>query len=76
MTVTQAHIRAGLDKLPRFKLSHLNTPLEPLDRLRQALIDDGVSVPYRMLVKRDDTTGLAFVGNKGRHFEYEMAKIL
>ena len=76
MTVTQAHIRAGLEKLPRFKLSHLNTPLEPLDRLRQALIDEGVSVPNRMLVKRDDTTGLAFGGNKGRHFEFEIANIL
>jgi len=76
MTVTQAHIRNRLEKLPRFKLSHLNTPLEPLDRLRQALIDEGVSVPNRMLVKRDDTTGLAFGGNKGRHFEFEIAHIL
>jgi L-cysteate sulfo-lyase len=76
MAVTQAHIRAGFEKLPRFKLSHLNTPLEPLDRLRQALIDEGVPVPNRMLVKRDDTTGLAFGGNKGRHFEFEIARIL
>ena len=76
MAVTQAHIRSGLDKLPRFKLSHLDTPLEPLDRLRQALIDEGVSVPNRLLVKRDDTTGLAFGGNKGRHFEFEIAHIL
>ena len=76
MVVTQAHIRQKLEELPRFKLSHLNTPLEPLDRLRQALLDDGVSVPNRMLVKRDDTTGLAFGGNKGRHFEFEIANIL
>ncbi|MCH7984468.1 MAG: pyridoxal-phosphate dependent enzyme [Chloroflexi bacterium] len=76
MAVTQAHIRSGLEKLPRFKLSHLDTPLEPLDRLRQALIDEGVSVPNRLLVKRDDTTGLAFGGNKGRHFEFEIAHIL
>ncbi|MCZ6538770.1 MAG: pyridoxal-phosphate dependent enzyme, partial [Chloroflexi bacterium] len=76
MTVTQAHIRQNLDRLPRFKLSHLNTPLEPLDRLRQALIDEGVAVPNRMLVKRDDATGLAFGGNKGRHFEFEFAHIL
>jgi 1-aminocyclopropane-1-carboxylate deaminase/D-cysteine desulfhydrase-like pyridoxal-dependent ACC family enzyme len=76
MTITQEHIRAKLEELPRFKLSHLNTPLEPLDRLRQALIDEGISVPNRMLVKRDDVTGLAFGGNKGRHFEFEIAHIL
>ncbi len=76
MTITQKHIRTRLEELPRFKLSHLNTPLEPLDRLRQALIDEGVSVPNRILVKRDDVTGLAFGGNKGRHFEFEIARIL
>lgn len=76
MTVTREHIRNNLEKLPRFKLSHLNTPLEPLDRLRQALVDEGVSVPNRMLVKRDDVTGLAFGGNKGRHFEFEFGNIL
>jgi len=76
VTVTQEHIRSGLEKLPRFKLSHLNTPLEPLDRLRQALIDEGVAVPNRLLVKRDDASGLAFGGNKGRHFEFEIAHIL
>ena len=76
MAITKAHIRQNLDRLPRFKLSHLDTPLEPLDRLRQALIDEGVPVPNRMLVKRDDTTGLAFGGNKGRHFEFEIGHIL
>jgi len=76
MTITQEQIRTKLEELPRFKLSHLNTPLEPLDRLRQALIDEGNSVPNRMLVKRDDVTGLAFGGNKGRHFEFEIAHIL
>lgn len=76
MTTTQEKIREKLEELPRFKLSHLNTPLEPLDRLRQTLIDEGVPVPNRMLVKRDDVTGLAFGGNKGRHFEFEIAHIL
>ena len=73
---TREQIRSRLEELPRFKLSHLDTPLEPLDRLRQALIDEGVAVPNRMLVKRDDVTGLAFGGNKGRHFEFEIAHIL
>ena len=76
LTVSQEKIRTKLEELPRFKLSHLNTPLEPLDRLQQALKDEGVDVPNRMLVKRDDVTGLAFGGNKGRHFEFEIAHIL
>ena len=76
MTVSQEHIRKKLEELPRFKLSHLNTPVEPLDRLQQALIDEGVDVPNLILVKRDDVTGLAFGGNKGRHFEFEIAHIL
>jgi 1-aminocyclopropane-1-carboxylate deaminase/D-cysteine desulfhydrase-like pyridoxal-dependent ACC family enzyme len=76
VTISQEQFRVGLENLPRFKLSHLNTPLEPLDRLRQSLIDEGVPVPNRMLVKRDDTTGLAFGGNKGRHFEFEIAHVL
>jgi|TARA_B110000263_G_scaffold97998_1_gene85641 L-cysteate sulfo-lyase len=76
LTVSQEHIRKKLEELPRFKLSHLNTPVEPLDRLQQALIDEGVDVPNLILVKRDDVTGLAFGGNKGRHFEFEIAHIL
>jgi 1-aminocyclopropane-1-carboxylate deaminase/D-cysteine desulfhydrase-like pyridoxal-dependent ACC family enzyme len=76
MTISKEHFRSELEKLPRFKLSQLNTPVEPLDRLQQALVDQGVDVPNRMLVKRDDVTGLAFGGNKGRHFEFEIARIL
>ena len=29
----------------------------------------------RLLAKRDDTTGLAYGGNKSRHFEFEMAHV-
>jgi len=76
MRATRAQIRSSLDQFPRFKLSHLNTPIEPLNRLRNALIKEGVDVPNRMLVKREDLTGLAFGGNKGRHFEFEIANIL
>ena len=76
MSISPEQIRAKLEELPRFKLSTLNTPIEPLDRLQQALIDEGINVPNRMLVKRDDVTGLAFGGNKGRHFEFEIAHIL
>ena len=76
MTISLEHVHKKLEELPRFKLSHLNTPLEPLDRFRQSLFDEGVSVPNRILVKRDDVTGLAFGGNKGRHFEFEIGHIL
>jgi 1-aminocyclopropane-1-carboxylate deaminase/D-cysteine desulfhydrase-like pyridoxal-dependent ACC family enzyme len=76
MTIAQQQIRTKLKELSRFKLSTLNTRIEPLDRLQQALIDEGVDAPNRMLVKRDDVTGLAFGGNKSRHFEFAIAHIL
>ncbi len=41
-------------------LAHLPTPLEPMDRLAEALGGP------RLLVKRDDCTGLALGGNKAR----------
>ena len=66
----------ALENLPRFKLSHLNTPLETLERLKQDLSERGISTPDRILIKREDATGLAFGGNKGRHFEFEMGHIL
>jgi len=76
MTISRKHFQTKLKQLPRFKLSHLNTPLEPLDRLQKVLGKQGISAPNRLLVKRDDTTGLAFGGNKGRHFEFEIGRIL
>ncbi len=87
-TVTRNHIASGIEKLDRFKLSHLNTRLEEASSLRRAIEatvpvrassgsngKSGSPVP-RILVKRDDTTGLAFGGNKGRHFEFATAHIL
>jgi len=53
-----------LAALPRFPLAQLPTPLEEVTRLSHAL--DGV----RILVKRDDLTGLALGGNKTRKLEY------
>ncbi|MEE8248115.1 MAG: D-cysteine desulfhydrase, partial [Alphaproteobacteria bacterium] len=46
-----------LTKFPRYPLAHLPTPLEPLERLSDALGGP------RILVKRDDCTGLAMGGN-------------
>ena len=80
-TVTRAHIAKAISGLARFRLSHLNTPLEDAPRLRKAIaatvpVSATDSTPRRILVKRDDTTGLAFGGNKGRHFEFAIGAIL
>jgi D-cysteine desulfhydrase family pyridoxal phosphate-dependent enzyme len=54
--------------LPRIKIAQLPTPIEPLPRLGAEL--GGL----RLLVKRDDQTGLALGGNKTRKLEYLMAE--
>ncbi len=59
-----------LDHFPRVSLAHLPTPLEPMERLSAALGGP------RLLVKRDDCTGLATGGNKARKLEYLMADAL
>jgi 1-aminocyclopropane-1-carboxylate deaminase/D-cysteine desulfhydrase-like pyridoxal-dependent ACC family enzyme len=59
-----------VNRLPRFRLGHLPTPLERLDRFSQALAGPTV------WIKRDDCTGLAFGGNKTRHNEFLMADAL
>ena len=55
--------------LPRERVAFLPTPLEECPRLSQAL---GAT---RILMKRDDLTGLAFGGNKGRHLEFRMGDV-
>lgn len=47
----------------RLPLAHLPTPLDPLERL-------GALLGARLLVKRDDCTGVAGGGNKLRKLEY------
>lgn len=54
----------------RIELAHLPTPLEPMDRF-----SDWLGGP-RILVKRDDLTGLALGGNKARKLEYLCAEAL
>ncbi len=54
--------------IPRLHFAHLPTPIEELPRLTEAL-----SGP-RILVKRDDQTGLAFGGNKTRKLEFLVAE--
>lgn len=53
--------------LPRYPLAHLPTPLEDAPNLSRALGGP------RILVKRDDLTGLALGGNKARKLEYLIA---
>ena len=53
-----------IDSLPRFPLAQLPTPIARLDRL-----SDFIGGP-RLLVKRDDQTGLALGGNKTRKLEF------
>ncbi len=54
--------------IPRTRFATLPTPIEPLPRL-SALLGGP-----RLLVKRDDLTGLAFGGNKTRKLEFVLAE--
>ena len=54
--------------IPRIHFAHLPTPIEALPRLTEALNSP------RLLVKRDDQTGLAFGGNKTRKLEFLVAE--
>ena len=53
--------------IPRIRFAHLPTPIEALPHLSAALGGP------RLLVKRDDLTGLAGGGNKARKLEYLLA---
>ena len=57
-----------MQKLPRVRMAHLPTAVEPLPRLSEALGGPA------LLVKRDDQTGLAFGGNKTRKLEFLVAE--
>jgi D-cysteine desulfhydrase family pyridoxal phosphate-dependent enzyme len=54
----------GPGDVPRVRLAQLPTPLEPMDRFAEWLGGP------RVLVKRDDLTGLALGGNKARKLEF------
>src|SRR5437667_5885600 len=59
----------AIKDIPRLNFAHLPTPVEELPRLREALRGGP-----RLLVKRDDQTGLAFGGNKTRKLEFLIAE--
>lgn len=62
--------RRALDQLPRLHLAHLPTPLDEVPRFAERI---GVG---RVLIKRDDCTGMLFGGNKTRHNEFLLADAL
>ena len=61
-------LRRCIDSLPRARLAHLPTPLDEISRF-----SDHFGGP-RILIKRDDCTGLALGGNKTRHSEFVMGE--
>lgn len=69
-TLTPGQLTAAIARLPRLSIAHLPTPLEELPRLSRALAGP------RLLIKRDDLTGLALGGNKVRHLEFRVADAL
>lgn len=69
-TGAQDDLLDRLDSLPRVRLAVLPTPLQEAPRLADLA---GVD---RLLVKRDDLTGLGMGGNKVRTLEYSVADAL
>ena len=63
-------LRAAIDRLPRAMLGNFPTPLDGAPRLSEALGGP------RILIKRDDLTGLAFGGNKTRKLEFNLGEAL
>jgi L-cysteate sulfo-lyase len=70
-TIDRERLLEPVHRLPRERFADLPTPLEEAPRLREAV---GPDAP-RLLIKRDDQTGLAFGGNKVRHLEFRLADI-
>ena len=72
--MTRDELTARLSALPHTRLAALPTPLEEASRLRAAL--GGPARCPRLLVKRDDLTGLGLGGNKARKLEYLLGEAL
>src|SRR5580698_9126193 len=61
---TRCTLSEKLSAFPRLGLAHLPTPLEPMQRLTEYLGGP------RLWVKREDTTGIGFGGNKLRKLDF------
>ncbi len=67
--MSRRDLRDLLDGLPRVRIAAIPTPLQEAENLSREL---GV----RVLIKRDDLTGLVLGGNKVRHMDFCMADAL
>ncbi len=67
--LTPEQLQKHIDKLPRIRMAHLPTPLEEMPRLTERLGGPDI------WIKCEDMTGLAFGGNKARHYEFEMPHV-
>src|SRR6266567_4363447 len=65
---TETEIQRPMKNISRLNFAHLPTPIEALPRLSETLGGP------RLLIKRDDQTGLAFGGNKTRKLEFLVAE--
>ena len=64
----RAQTQTATTAISRLDFAHLPTPIETMPRLSETLCGP------RLLVKRDDQTGLAFGGNKTRKLEFLLAE--
>jgi D-cysteine desulfhydrase family pyridoxal phosphate-dependent enzyme len=69
--MTPSALRSTFSRVARKPLATLPTPLHDAVRLREAL--GGYARAPRILIKRDDLTGLALGGNKARKLEFLIA---
>ena len=67
--LTALELVTRINKIPRVNLAQLPTALEFAPNISKEL-------NINLYIKRDDCTALAFGGNKTRHLEFIMAKIL
>ena len=68
--VGHAWIRERIARVPRVRLALTPTPLHAAPNLTRALGGP------RILIKRDDLTGVAFGGNKLRNLEFRLARTM
>ena len=68
--MSRQELREAIGRLPRVPLAAIPTPIQEAPNLSRALGGP------RILVKREDLTGLGFGGNKVRHMEFCMADAL
>ena len=69
----------AIAELPRIQLARKNTPFEEMPRLRAAIaesMDAEIESVPQLFIKREDTTGFAFGGNKARHMEFLFAHFI